>query len=189
MGDPRAKVLSLQIKNFESRNFVPYQSLKELMSRDFVRAIISTCDLPKFRQPEVVEIVMRGARRILAILLVLYKANFFLHFIDRDNFQVVNLDHKLPYTLSSLSTIFESETVAKEFFDVQWGFVAPEFTYSALHRSLDINTVLPFVDEEKQLGEGGFGTVTEVFLPPFLQKSVCVDGHEVRAFSGANFGF
>ena len=134
--------------------------------------VIGSCDLPVFRKPEIVEIVMRGARRILAILTVLRHENMFLRFIATDHFRKIDLDSKLPLSLTDLSKILEMAVVAKEFYDVQWAFVPPEFTYSAIHRSLDANTILPFIGEPKELGEGGFGVITEVNLPQDLCLNV-----------------
>lgn len=176
MNDFRSDILMLQISNFESRYFVPYNSLCNFLSRNLVTKVIGSCDFPIFRKPEIVDIVMRGARRILAILILLREENRFLRFIATDHFRVVDLDSKLPLSLTDLSIILEKAAVAKEFYDVQWTFLPPEFTYSAIHRSLDANTILPFIGEPKELGEGGFGVITEVILPQDLRLDVGEQG-------------
>ncbi len=168
----RSDILLLRISNFESRYFVPYQSLHKLMSRDFVNKVIDSCDFPIFRKAEIVEIVMRGARRILAILIILRQENMFLQLVATDHFRSVDLDCKLPLSPTDLSKILETAVVAKEFYDIQWTFIPPEFTYSAIHRSLDANTILPFIGDPKELGEGGFGVITEVILPQDLCQNV-----------------
>ena len=142
------------------------------MNRDVVAEVIGSCDFPVFRKPEMVEIVMRGARRILAILIILRQENSFLRFIATDHFRIIDLDCKLPLPLADLSKILELAVVAKEFYDLQWTFVPPEFTYSAIHRSLDAQTILPFIGEPKEFGEGGFGIITEVNLPEDLCLNV-----------------
>ena len=172
MNNIRSDILLLQICNFESRHFVPYKSLCNLMNRDVVAEVIRSCDFPVFRKPEIVEIVMRGARRILAVLIILRQENRFLRFIATDHFRTIDLDCKLPLPLTDLSKILEMAVVAKEFYDLQWTFVPPEFTYSAIHRSLDAKTILPFIGEQKELGEGGFGVITEVNLPEDLCLNV-----------------
>ena len=167
MDDIRSDILFLQRSNYESRYFVPYPSLYSLMSRNFVEKVVDSCDFPVFRKSEIVEIVMRGARRILAILILLRQENRFLQLISTD-FRNVDLDSKLPMSPTDLSRVLGTAIVAKEFYDIQWTFIPPEFTYSAIHRSLDANTILPFIGDPKELGEGGFGVVTEVILPQDL---------------------
>ncbi|KAL9075022.1 MAG: hypothetical protein Q9161_001953 [Pseudevernia consocians] len=88
------------------------------------------------------------------------------------DYRNVDLDSKLPLSPTDLSKVLETAVVAKEFYDTQWTFIPPEFTYSAIHRSLDANTILPFIGDPKELGEGGFGVVTEVILPQDLCQSI-----------------
>ena len=180
MNDFRSDILFLQRNNFESRYFVPYPSLYRLMDRNFVELVIDSCDFPVFRKPEVVEIVMRGARRILATLILLRQENMFLKLVATD-FRNVDLDSKLPLSRTDLSKVFEGAVVAKEFYDTQWTFIPPEFTYSAIHRSLDANTILPFIGDPKELGEGGFGLIIEIVLPQDLCHSI--DEHSVEPVS------
>lgn len=171
MSDFRSDVLFLQRRNFESRYFVPYPSLYTLMSPDFVEKVVDSCDFLVFRKSEIVEIVMKGARRILAILILLRQEKMFLQLIATD-FRNVDLDSKLPLSSTDLSKVLETAVVAKEFYDMQWTFIPPEFTYSAIHRSLDANTILPFIGNPKDLGEGGFGVITEVNLPQDLCQNI-----------------
>lgn len=89
----------------------------------------------------------------------------FLQFVATDHFRIVDLDCKLPSSPTDLLKILETAIVAKEFYDIQWTFIPPEFISSAIYRSLDVNTILPFIGHPKELGEGGFGVITEVILP------------------------
>ena len=172
MEEFRSDIVLLQISNFESRHFIPYQSLYKLMSRDFVKKVIDSCDFPAFRKKEIVEVVMKGARRILAIFVILRQENLFLQFIATDYSQFVDLDRKLPLSRTDLSEVLKSATVALEFYNTQWTFIPPEFSYSAIHRSLDADTILPFMGDAACLGEGGFGVITEVNLPQTLCQNV-----------------
>lgn len=123
---------------------------------------------------------MYGAKKILAILLLLRQQSSIIRFIERDQFQASKLDSKLPLSLPALEEYLPSHSVALEFYDLQWEFTYPGFSHTVLHRSLDSNTVLPFVGEPKHLGEGGFGIVSEVILPQPLQKSISMDDPNVR---------
>ncbi|KAL8680135.1 MAG: hypothetical protein Q9186_003659 [Xanthomendoza sp. 1 TL-2023] len=156
MPNPREAVLSLKIKNFESRAFVPYPALDELMNPGFVTSAVDSVDIPVYRKQEVVRIVLTGAKKIFAILLLLHQPGLIVHFIEKDQFQSVKLDYKLPFTVQALAGILHSHTTAGEFHDIQWEFTSPEFSHSMFHRSLNSNTVLPFVGDPKDLGEGGF---------------------------------
>ena len=176
MDNLRSDILALQIRNYESRAFIPFETLFRLMSQDRVRKVIDLCDVPVFRKSEMVEIAIRGARRILAILVVMRQEKNFLRFIETDHFRLDGLDSRLPLPLTELSKILETTAVAKEFFDVQWTFIPPEFKNSAIHRSLDADTILPFIGEPKDLGEGSFGVVTEVLVPREICQSVDYHG-------------
>ncbi|KAL8646583.1 MAG: hypothetical protein Q9226_006797 [Calogaya cf. arnoldii] len=175
MSEPREAIMSLRIKNFESRNFVLYELLCGLMDHDLVTLVIGSCEIPVFRKQEIIQLVLYGARKVLAILIVLRQPSTIIRFIERDQFQASKLDSKLPLDLQALQGYLPSHSIALEFYDLQWEFTYPEFFLTVLHRSLDPNTVLPFVGDPKYLGEGGFGTVTEVLLPQPLQEHMIRD--------------
>ncbi|KAL8923159.1 MAG: hypothetical protein Q9172_003256 [Xanthocarpia lactea] len=181
MSDPRQAIVSLRLKNFEFRNFVPYRALYGLMDSAFVGSVVEACDMPVFRKEEVIRIVLNGARRLFAILLLLGQQSSILRFIEKDQFQFIRLDDKLPLTLPVLKEILLSDTTAEEFSDLQWEFTAPEFSYSALHRTLHPSTILPFIGNPKFLGEGGFGRVSEVSLPQHLED---LDGADALKIPG-----
>ncbi len=178
--EPREAIISLRMKNFESRNFVLYELLCSLMDRDFVELAIKSCGIPAFRKHEVTQVVLHGAKKTLAILLLLRHQSSIVRFIERDQFQASTLDSKLPLTLPALEECLPSNSIALEFYDLQWDFTYPGFSHTVLHRSLHSNTVLPFIGEPKHLGEGGFGIVTEVTLPQRLQHKISMDGPKVR---------
>ncbi|KAL8689077.1 MAG: hypothetical protein Q9218_005166, partial [Villophora microphyllina] len=116
---------------------------------------------------------------------VLTAPRLLTEFIEKDQFQAVKLDAKLPTTLPALEDILPSQTTAGEFFDLQWEFTSPEFTYSVLHRSLHPSSVLPFIGGSKDLGEGGFGTVTEVILPQIILQGVNIKALVRKEFKSA----
>jgi hypothetical protein len=51
------------------------------------------------------------------------------------------------------------------FYEKQWEFTAPIFAPFVLRRSLEYETILPFIKEEK-LGSGGFGDVYLLDIDP-----------------------
>ena len=131
MNNFRSNIFMLQINNFEFRYFVSYNFLCILLSRDLMKQVIDFCDFSIFRKSEIVEIVMRKTKRILAILIFLREKNTFFRFIATDHFRVIDLNFKLSLSLIDFSKILKITTIAKEFYDVQWTFVFSEFTYNA----------------------------------------------------------
>ena len=76
----------------------------------------------------------------------------------------MHLDHRLPFSVEHLKKILPI-SVAEEFHEKQWEFVAPTFSRNTLPRCLEEDVVLPIV-QEILIGHGGFGTVYRTLLHP-----------------------
>lgn len=171
MAQLRKQIQSLRCKvDNEDRFFVPHQSLYKLMTREKVLDVVKGCgEIPCYRLDETVEKIIKGGRRIFAILVLLKgEEKLISRFIEHDHFQHSPLDVKLPFSEDTLKSIIPDEIVS-DFYEKQWEFVAPIFSRNVVHRSLHEDIRLPFV-QNKKIGEGGFGVVYEIELHPDHQR-------------------
>jgi hypothetical protein len=147
----------------DSKCFVPHQDLNKLLTRSVIFTALTMCSAaPSHRLDAIADRIHSGARRVFAILVVLGgQEKEILRFIEHDNFQESPIDHKLPFSESDLKTIIPS--IAADFYEKQWEFAAPVFTREVEHRSLDIWSILPFV-ENKWIGRGSFGEIFKIAL-------------------------
>lgn len=157
MEELRAQIVSKRVQNVERRYFLPQQALYDLMSEVLVESAVRDAGIKAYDVGEITKEIMKGARKIFAILVVVRQPQSILSFVQDDQFQSW-LDHKLPFGLSKLQKLLPSASLGQEFYEKQWEFTAPVFTKRLLPRVLEDDIILPFV-EDKQEGEGGFGVV------------------------------
>lgn len=169
------EIRALYCTNHETKSFVPEQNLYQLMTTEFTTAACSACQLPFHQTEGVVEFIMNGARKLFAVLILISEEPSILKFIENDQFLASSIDQKMPFSIGSLNDV--DRTIAPDFFRVQWEFCTPTFPPAVLHRVLDNNIILPFLDEVK-IAEGSFGVVYEVILHPSCQ-SICEVPNEV----------
>lgn len=131
------------------------------MTNDFVLDACIACCLRPEESPEVVQFIMKGARKIFAILILIREERTILKFIENDQYSKSNLDDKIPFSMETLRNI--DPDIAEFFYIQQWEFSTPYITGDISHRVLDENVVLPFL-QEKFLAEGSFGVVHEVVI-------------------------
>jgi hypothetical protein len=108
---------------------------------------------------EITESIMRGARKVFAILVLIEEVWLVKDLMQR--YQV--LDHGLPLSLETLRNF--TVKVALNFNETQWQFLAPQFGRSMLTKQIPQEKILPFLKDEK-IGEGGFGAIYEISLDP-----------------------
>jgi hypothetical protein len=147
----------------EGRVFIPEQTLYELMTRTFVSDVCSSCGVPLHQIEEIIEVIMYGARKVFAVLILISEELSILRFIENDQFSKSRLDDKIPFSMDILNVI--DQAIAPVFLRQQWELSAPSFPGAISHRVLDKNIILPFI-KEKQIGEGSFGVIYEVVLHP-----------------------
>jgi hypothetical protein len=157
-------IVTLQQKNFESSYFVPTDELYELLSEQRVREAVVTSGIAIQHCEETISIIMSGARKIFAILILMKSEALIWNFIKHDQLQIETLDAKLPLSEAELERAINSGP-AKLFFQKQWMFVSPYFRNDLSYRILEPDVVLPFI-KSSFVGRGAFGTVFEVTLPP-----------------------
>lgn len=132
-------------------------------------AVKDCSEIPSYNLQDVVAKVLKGGLRVFSILVLVGKESLISSFIESDNLQRSRLDDKLPFSADTLQSIIPDTDAASNFYRRQWEFVAPVFSRSTLHRSLNSKMRLPFV-QNKKLGEGGFGVIYEIQLHPDHQR-------------------
>ena len=157
MEELRAQIVNKREQNVEKRHFLPQQALYDLMGEVLVKQAVREAGINAHDVGEITKEIMKGARKIFAILVVIRQPQSILSFIQDDQFQS-SLDHKLPFPLGKLRELLPSASLGQEFYEKQWEFAAPVFTKRLLPRVLEDDMILPFV-EDKEVGEGGFGVV------------------------------
>lgn len=124
----RAQIKAIRQPNFERRRFIPHRSLCALMDDYTVRKAIQECGIAPYHVQETSDAVIRGAHRIFAILVLLGKAELISKFIEHDQFQHSQLDHKLPYRREHLETLLPKSDA--EGFEENNGNLPPPFSTS-----------------------------------------------------------
>jgi hypothetical protein len=162
----RKQIESLRCKvPNEDRYFIPHRPLYELLTREVIFSTLKECEeIRHYHLDETVEKIVKGGRRIFAVLVLLKgEEKFITRFLKYDQFQRSSFDLRLPFPIYTLESIIP--TIAADFHDMQWELVAPIFSRNVVHRFLDERVRLPFL-RDNEIGEGGFGTVFEVRLHP-----------------------
>lgn len=158
----RQKILGIQIKTFESKWYVPGKELNKVLSKSIVEEAISHCGVEAYLRKEAVHFILRGSKKIFAVLVLMGKEQSIVDFIEHDHLQNQRQDSKLPFRRSELGEILDDE-LAEEFCRTQWVVSAPYFRNDMSHRLLNEDTILPFSKNFK-IGSGAFGTVFEITI-------------------------
>ena len=149
-----------------STYFIPEgETTRVLSAREVRQVLVDKSQLHEFEIGKYVDSVIQSARKVLSILVVVGKEEYFVDdFLHREL-----CDSKLPLTDSELS----HTPARKRFLFEQYAFLAPVFTLGAIHKTLNEHYVLPFLTNEPLVkGEGAFGKVFRVKIHPAHQKMV-----------------
>ena len=158
----KEEILGLQVKNFESKWYVPGKELEQLFSHAIIEEAIKNCGIEAYKREEVVQVILKGAKKIFAILVLMVHESSIQSFIEQDHLQDGPLDAKLPFQRSALDKILDQH-LAEEFCRTQWTVAAPLLRDDLSHRLLEDDIILPF-SKNKRLGCGAFGVVYEIVL-------------------------
>lgn len=179
----------LREENSEYRSFVPQGPLYQLLVRDKIENICKTIPSASqlMVQDDVIKIIVSGARRIFAILVVCDHPEHIIDFIKAlDQFQLSGLDHRLPFDIGTLRRILPN-TRAEKFHKVQWEFSTPYLSTTGIPRCLEPQIVLPFIKNQR-LVEGGFGVVYSVEINAEYHRLEISDNRTLLSSSGASSG-
>lgn len=162
----RNRITALRCQNNERRFFIPRNDLYAELTLDVVHDILKVENIEKESLDELTRSIVQGKRAVLGILVCIRSVKSILEFVKVDGFQnqPMHLDHRLPFSAEHLKKILPI-SVAEEFHEKQWEFVAPTFSRNTLPRCLEEDVVLPIV-QETLIGHGGFGTVYRTLLHP-----------------------
>jgi hypothetical protein len=158
----RTRLISIEIENYEYKDYIPYAELDKYLDLVVVSNAIKESKLDPPKQDEIIQTILVGGKRVFAILIRINCLEAIVRFIERDQLQLHPLDAKLPFSEPILIAIL-GETPGNSFYRKQWSFVAPLFRGDLSHRILDKPTILPF-NGNRKIGEGAFGAVYEVTI-------------------------
>lgn len=171
MEDFRQKLMETRRRNeYQNHYFYPHQAVHDLVMSENVHGLLKHNKLKPYMIDSAVHYLIKiGGRRIFAILALIQRPHLFSAFIENDQLQRGDPDHKLPFKKEQLKDLLPPTTL-EDFWDKQWEFTAPFFSESVFARVLPDEFVLPFLKEE-ELGEGSLGRVYTVqieqsYLPP-----------------------
>lgn len=167
MASLRKALRALRIHNHDRNAFVPEGSLDALITPHSVQEVLEGCQIKAWDVASIQNIILEGAKKIFAILVLMKEEGEISRFIEFDDFQDQTLDSKLPISREKLKRIIPDN--ADQFFEEQWCFTAPVFAHHHIHRYFSKETILPFTSV-RTLGKGGFGLVQEVTLPQKHQR-------------------
>ena len=156
-----------------NRYFVPEGQTARLLGKQEVRQILSRDpNLQKYELQRYADLVLRCARKVLAILVLVGKEEYLVRdFLHRELY-----DERLPLCELQLS----HTCIRERFLLEQYTFLAPVFERGAIHRTLSESCVLPFIVNEPILnGEGAFGKVFRIEIHHDHQRLVDIYGNEV----------
>jgi hypothetical protein len=163
--------------NRRKSSFYPPRDVQKLFTFAVIRASISS--IPSLREDQLdlfASLIEEDNLITLAILL----SNSHQHQILEFLFRRLN-DDRIPYAEESLQ--FLSKVEARRFVERQWEFIPVVLTTRPIHRQIQDEEILPFLEEER-VGEGGFGTVFKVKLYQSCQSLISVDVEHVRIAHG-----
>ena len=156
------RLIDLEIDNYEHKQFVPYQSLEQLFTRETIHDILQLNTVKFYQISEIIEVVLRGGLRVFAILVSIRDVGSIAQFIKAERSLGFPLDAKLPLDLDIAETYIGSPSKRQAFIRNQWKFLAPAITSDQLVRELDERTVLPFTSQRSLEKNGGFGEIYAV---------------------------
>lgn len=158
------RINEIRIENSEGRKFVPEKEFFELLSKEVVKDIVCR-DSPFYHVDEVVDFVIKDARKVFGILHLIGAFTHLDRFIRNDQFRNQPTDDLLPLAKERLKEILDDHYVAELFFEKQWEFCVPVFSGRIMPRALERHTILPYL-EVTVMDSGSFGVVSKIKIHP-----------------------
>lgn len=151
------------------------------LPREIIQSLIQDhCEIQPYAVQEITQAVETGARKVFAILVLIREGEKIAAFLENHlQSDGETLDSRLPFSESELEMVLTPD-VASEFEEQQWDFIAPIFSHRLLHRNLQMESRLPFI-ESRKIGGGGFGYVYEVVIPAGHHNFKGVDSTQVSS--------
>ncbi|KAL9581396.1 MAG: hypothetical protein Q9212_003927 [Teloschistes hypoglaucus] len=146
-------------------SFVPEGALDTIITVDEIKSALRDAKIRPDRLKETLDLIARGGKKPFAILVLIYRLEYIVDFIEFDQLQEYSIDAKLPYGSRTVLERILLKGYAAEFYERQWEFTAPISKRRAGHRCLHERTVFPFVESSIQ-GEGNFGDIYKIGVHP-----------------------
>lgn len=156
--------------------FISDRDLEETVSETAIEEVLSSKKFaPKFyKRREIIQLISKGGRKTLAILVLLGIEEAILKFVENDHLKP--LDPQLPLKKETITLILGDIKEAKDFYQLQWEFLAPFLHKDRSHRKFEhTETIQPFLTRELINSDGGFGDIFKVTLHPSHQRLVELD--------------
>lgn len=158
------RINEIRVENADTKRFVPENELDNVMTRDVVAKLVG--DFTPFdRTEEVVDFIIKGARKVFGILILINHVGGIHHFIHRDQLQTRRTDDLLPLPKAAIQEILNDNYLADLFHEKQWEFCAPVFSGRMIPRTFERQTILPYL-ADGFLSAGAFGSVHRIEIHP-----------------------
>ncbi|KIY00205.1 uncharacterized protein Z520_03890 [Fonsecaea multimorphosa CBS 102226] len=167
------RVNEIRVENSDGRKFVPEKEYFELLSRKTVEDIIRG-DLPVYHLDEVVDFVIKDARKVFGILALIGAITHLDQFIRKDQYRNRPTDDLLPFAKDTLKGVLQDAYYVELFFEKQWEFCVPVISGRIMPRLLELHTILPYL-EDTVMGSGSSGSVSMIKIHP---------SHQPQSFEG-----
>lgn len=161
MADIASCLSTLELENFESKSFIPFNELRKLFTRNRVDMLLRQHDIEGYLIGSIVDQVLAGGLRTFAVLGAVQAIGSITRFIREDQFSEVSLDAKLPLKDTDIPRYFPNSDKGELFLRRQWSFLAPVFSENRSCPVLDDRTILPFL-HSRLIGEDGFASVCRI---------------------------
>jgi hypothetical protein len=173
----RRQIRELRQENVDGQHFITSGPLDACLSQEVVLCTLPHCAVEKWRESEIADIIEKGAKKVLATLLLLKEEKQFVRFIENEMLPNRPLDSQLPFAKETLKGIIPD--TADEFFEKQWELVPTFFSQRLSHRYLPKNAILPFMKCEP-LGSGAFGETEAVTIAAGNHEFEGMESSQVR---------
>lgn len=158
------RIDDVQVTNMFKKRFVPRLALASIINQKVMRPILATFT-PADTLDETVEFILQGAQKVFCILAYIGFAGYIRKFIEKDGLLLRQVDEDLPFSRGRLRSVADDNLFINCFYEKQWQFCAPVISQRIIPRTLEDETVLPFLKSEYS-GEGGFGVITKITIHP-----------------------
>ncbi len=175
--DLRARILDIRQTNYDFRPFVPQNDLYRLLTLPVVSSTLKNSGVDKSRLSDLAQSVYQGARKVFAVLVILKQVQYTLDLVGHDQFR--DLDQQLPFDQDEIQRKVVQGSIASDFYDQQWQFLAPVFSKRLLPHELVIRTPLP-ITERVKIGSGSFEEAYKI--------RIHTSHHELGKAEGASNG-
>jgi len=171
----RDRLRQKRVENSDSRYFLPEADLLDTLSERAIVKAVEECNVDFYKRDEILQAIMKGGRRLFAILILIRRGELISDFLENDQLHDAHtqLDSKLHFEKDMLERILvnaQGPNDVAEFYETQWEVLSPIFRNGAAHRTLHDKTILPYVETEELSTQGGFGVAWKAALHPTQQN-------------------